>query len=377
MSRARERCDFLFVAHRLGEVGRPKQGGVDRIIEYVVRKGRSAALIENPLGGRGPAVLSLAAGEGWRELGRTRVPFSGPVRWLAEMLATPNLANRHLQGDFTVVCADPLNFAAVVPLLRPGRPGIFLAVDYSPRRFPGRILNAAYRKFFFRAVRRAAGVWAASEPVAELCRAAGGGGKVAWLPNSPFYDEIPRIPPAERDPGELVLIGHLSASLDRDIVSGALRILGSRGIPARLTVIGSGARSFAFPSEGPVRNLGMLPRSEALAAMAGGGLGLAFYGGDPDLDRYRDSIKIREYAAAGLPVLCDGATPTAREGAERGACWIVADSAELAAAVERLCADRALYAEVAGKALAWAREMDKGRILEKLLPLEGDGPCAA
>jgi len=364
---SRTRCDYLFVLHRILEEGRVKPGGADRIVDFVLGRGAAVGLLENPLYGKGPVVLSLLEGKGRRELARVRLPLKGPARWLAETVAVPNLANTNLRGDFTLICADPLNFASAAPLLRPGRQGIFLVVDYSPRRFAQPLLDRIYRHLFRRAVLRADRVWAASEAAAQVCRGlAPDPGKVAWLPNSPFYDEVPRVPAGERDPRELVLAAHFSQSTGLKMIARALELLPE----ARLTLIGPGNPDLGIFRDGRVRSLGTLERPEALAEIARLGIGLAFYGGNPELDRFRDSLKIREYAAAGLPTVCDPITATAREGAGRGACFLASTPEELARAAGELMGDRELYLRASDSALAWAREMDKAVILRRLLDLE-------
>jgi len=374
-------CDFLCLAHRLETKGAVKPGGIDLIVDYLLKRGQRVAMLENPLNGRGETRLLLREGEASRTLARRRLPGAGPMRWFLETLVTPNLVNGHLQGDFTVICADPLNFAAAGPLLHPGRRGILLVVDYTPRRFEARWLNAAYQRTFRSALGKAAQVWAASAPAAELCRElTGEPQKVFWLPNSPFLADFPRVSPGQRDPADLVLVGHLNASTDLETVAGGMAALAGNVPRINLTVIGPGVRreeAFAEAGVGDrVRYLGQLARSEARVAMSRAGLGLAFYGGDPDLDAYRDSLKIREYAAAGLPIIGDGITPTAREGRRVGACFPAETPEEMAKTVKNFLDDPDLYREASENALAWAREMDKERILSGLLAQLEESPCA-
>ena len=83
-------------------------------------------------------------------------------------------------------------------------------------------------------------------------------------------------------------------------------------------------------------------------------------------------MKIREYAACGLPIVCDPSTGTAEEAAETGAAILVKDKTSLADALNRLMSDDVLYGRMSEAALVWAKANDKRLYLENLMDTIGD-----
>lgn len=364
---SRTLCDYLFIAHRIIEDGNVKPGGMDLIMNYVMDKGATVGLLENPLFGSGHMILSFGKKRKWQELARINIPFRGPLRWICEIVVVPKLIAANLFGNFVIICADPLNFSSTWPLRKPGRTIIFQVMDYSLRRFPNPILNSIYQFFFHRAIRLADRVWAFSQPLTEICRnRSSNPTKVLWNPNSPFFNNVPRIPARNRNPKDLILVAHFSSSINLEMIAQALKLAPE----ANLTLIGPGHPDHNIFRKVGVSNrvsiLGPLKRSQVLQKIAESGIGLAFYGGNKELDQFRDSLKIREYAAAGLPTICDEFTATAREGNSLGSCFIATTPEKIGEIANNFIHNPELYLSTSTKALKWAMAMDKEKILERL-----------
>ncbi|MBU0649656.1 hypothetical protein KJ605_01475, partial [Patescibacteria group bacterium] len=83
-------------------------------------------------------------------------------------------------------------------------------------------------------------------------------------------------------------------------------------------------------------------------------------------EKYADSLKIREYAASGLPVVCNKNISTAAEASEKGLLLLCDNVHDLAQALENLITNKMLYMTMRDRALAWARDNDKKELLCQL-----------
>jgi glycosyltransferase involved in cell wall biosynthesis len=136
----------------------------------------------------------------------------------------------------------------------------------------------------------------------------------------------------------------------------------------RLNVIGHVEETTIklFSKNGVSKNIvfhGSLPYNEAMKKMATYYLGITSYEVLNSYTYYADSLKIREYAVAGLPIVCDTIYGTAEEVKRYGAGLVYSTTLEMVEAVETLCKDEELYRRKSLNALAWAKKMDKGRLL--------------
>ena len=82
---------------------------------------------------------------------------------------------------------------------------------------------------------------------------------------------------------------------------------------------------------------------------------------------YGDSLKIREYALYGLPIVADNMCSTAFEVEEYKCGFVVKNEEEMINAIKKLWSEDGLYEQYSANAVKWAKELDKRKILEKLL----------
>jgi glycosyltransferase involved in cell wall biosynthesis len=186
---------------------------------------------------------------------------------------------------------------------------------------------------------------------------------------------------AERAP-VLVYVGHLSHYAGVDLAIEALPRIATAVPGARLLVVGDGdapyvaglhALAGARGVADRVRFAGRVPYSEVPELLAGCTLGLSTFRLTP-LGRYAFPLKVVEYMAAGLPVLCTRGTEAEQILLRYPAGRAVAfDAGALASAAITLLSDPAAAAAaraaaaVAARDLTWERTLAAER--ELLLPL--------
>ena len=109
-----------------------------------------------------------------------------------------------------------------------------------------------------------------------------------------------------------------------------------------------------------------MPHDEAIAIAAKCQIGFALYTTRAAWNAYRDSLKMREYFASGLPAITTGGHPLARDLEARGAGAVVTTPAEVAAAVDRLLQPDA-GEQAAAAAVELAKEADRANVLTRAL----------
>jgi glycosyltransferase involved in cell wall biosynthesis len=365
--------------------GVAKVGGMDRTKEYALEQGLTVGLLENPLTTVGPEMsggnvsrLSLLAADRREELEAFRVrPDAQPWRWFVEPWRSATVVRRHLAPGFVCFAEDGLSGLCSLSLRRSGhaRACHLHCSDFATRRFGSRWLSAAYLAIYRHNVRRSDGVLCVSQRMIHHFRTWDVRRPYVFFPNTPDCDATPLLPVAERRRGQLVLLGPSHTGMNHGMLVEGLKALVARYPEVRLAVVGSGGaerrireRAEAAGIAGAVEIRGFLPRADALRAVAQSWLGVVLYTDEDPFNYYRDSIKIREYAACGLPTVCDATTGTGEEGERAGAARRVRTTAEFVEAVSRLLTDAGLYVRTAEAARRWAVANDKRRLLEDLWP---------
>jgi glycosyltransferase involved in cell wall biosynthesis len=122
----------------------------------------------------------------------------------------------------------------------------------------------------------------------------------------------PRAPLARHDGRpRVVFAAHLNLACDLDVVLAAWPLVVARRPASVLTVVGGGARLAEFRRAvrardiaGSVELVGEVRPDEVPAYLAGADVAVA-WATDRRVNRHRCSLKLREYLAAGLPVVCN------------------------------------------------------------------------
>lgn len=351
--------------------GIAKEGGIDFIIRYFRQNNYQIYIIEHPLEDFSYSSRLIINGKIKKEYQISETP---PLRWAKEIFLNKKII-KELKCEFDFAFAsDPLNFLAL-PYAKKNHFAkyIFLhSTDYSKKRFSNPILNYIYQKIYKNAVTNADMTTVVSNHVLLMAKKLAPSAKIKFLPNSPSFSEIPKILPKDKNKHSLVItVGKMSDQIDFDKIITALKILKERINNICLTIVGNVKDDIVLKikKENLKTNIiikGILPYEKAIGEVSKAYVGIVYYTSKIDHVKYGDSIKIREYAAAGLPTVCDCITSTSKEMKDYKAGFIVENAKEMSQRILELMENDTVYNETRNNALAWARKLDKIKLLKKL-----------
>lgn len=387
--------DFLVILHRIYMNGKRKKGGVDIIIEHLAQQNNRIGALEFQLGGKYIQDTEFERNNtysvlrGFENGGEFLIrefnvyPKAEPARWIAEVLYAVFMVFAHVRGRVPFcIASDPLNtFSAwILRLSGKVRKIYFHSVDYSDRRFKNRLLDDIYHFLYRFAVGRADLVGVVSSRMMQKCLELGiDKDKLIFVPNTPDFDKIPRLDISKREPFTLVVssasvvkkyrfeyIVDTVSKLKKEFPGIKLKILGDTGInkdyfeKLKEKIAENGL-------EENIRFLGYLPKERNLAEIASSTIGIALYSEDTHYYmHYADPLKIREYAACGLPLIADATTAAGLEAQEYDFGFITSDHDDLAGAIKKLWSEDGLYERYSMNAFNWSRKFDKKTVLNSL-----------
>ena len=358
---------IVVLVHRIFTPTGIKPGGIDYISSFLENTGFEVTFIEHPLSGTHNS--RIKSGEKIREY---KIPFAGAARWPVEILF--NVFKSLCCGKFNLIIAvDPLNFvsAYVVSLLRK-TPVQFHAVDFSENRFGTKVLDVLYRKIYYFAISHAAFVTYVSKNMRNVVEPrVRDANRAIFLPNSPDYERATRVDPQKKDRYELVYTKSNISESEIDMLVDLVLVLKERFPAIKVNVIGKAPiESQKIISQHRLEKMilihGLVDYQTNIQIMSQSYIGIAWYENVKSFEKYADSLKIREYAASGLPVVCNRNISTALEAHEKGLLLLCENVKELAEGLERLILDTELYSEMRSNALGCAKENDKNGLLNNL-----------
>lgn len=358
---------IITLVHRIFTPTGVKPGGGDYLTSYLEDRGFEITYIENPLFGSHCSRLVKD-----KQATEYNIPFSGVLRWFVEIPF--NVYKTLSCGKFDLIVAvDPLNFisAFLVNLVRK-TPVQFHAVDYSEKRFGIKILDVMYKQIYYFALNKADYVTYVSVNMRDIVNLhVPDIAKTTFLPNSPEFKKIPKVDPQTKNNLELVYTKSFISDTEVDILTDLVQIVREKHPTILLNVVGKASPKLeeTIKLYGLADNVtihGLVDYRTNINIVASSYIGLAWYENVRSFEKYADSLKIREYAAAGLPVLCNGNITTAFEAEERGLLLLCKDAQGMSEGIEKLISDHKLYKEMREKALAWAKEYDKTTLLDNL-----------
>jgi glycosyltransferase involved in cell wall biosynthesis len=285
--------------------------------------------------------------------------------WLYAVLRR-TLARHYVAG----IVAHPDNALFTALLKRSGRVGCLIYNDwdyfpaYVPRRWSALV---AWRER--QCIRIADGVASVSRPLARLRREQGGR-QVAFIPNGVDFERFHAAPRARYPHAPaLVYAGSLDARWGVDLAIRALPMLRARFPDLRLLIAGQGPAAHALRAlagelgvTASVSFMGSVDYTDLPFLLAGADIGLATSRADR-FRQYASPLKIAEYMAAGLPVICSGGGEAELMIRESGAGVNIAFEPEaLAGAVESLLAAPDVLERMRMAGLMYARDRDWSRL---------------
>jgi len=362
---------ILFIVHRVYFENVVKKGGVDRIIDFL-KQDNETYLIEHPLDGTDyPSVFSLP-----RFKKNYFFRFTPPLRWIEEVIVNFLWIKRAAAKFDLIVAIDPLCFLSAYLIKKSGSATKiqFHSTDYSLPRFGNFVLEFFYQRLYLLALKKADIVTVVSHKMAKKARQLmnGKADNLFILPNSPEFQTIPKTPIEKRKINHFAMsIGIFENQVDINNLIDGLKLLKNSSPDFVLEIIGHVDKKHIdiFYQNNLKKNVifhGILPYAEAVEKMSRNYIGLTCYSSKYSYVHYADSLKIREYAAAGLPVVCDNIYDTAQEVKKNKAGLVYNNSREMANCLIKLISDKNLYGQMSANALDWAKTMDKTKLLTKL-----------
>lgn len=363
---------ILLIVHRLYFKSIPKLGGVDRIIDFL-KKDNEITLIEHPFEKINHPSVFTSKNIVYQHHSFLRMPliwieeFIVNVTWILKSHAKYNLA----------IASDPLNFFSCYALKKLGliKKIQFHSTDYSSRRFSNFFLDKCYQYLYYFSLKKADYVTVVSQRMLNhayntvyICNQS----KIFLLPNSPYFSEIPKIELEKKGANQLaILSGIFENQVDIDNLLLFLKLVKKKHPDIILNIIGHVENNSIdlFIQKGFKNNLvfhGNLEYEKAIEKMAQSYIGITSYKRSSSYMFYADSLKIREYAAAGLPVVCDNIYGTAEEVKKYDVGFVYDTAQEMVSAVNQLISNKKLYKIKSEHALSWAKKMDKGKLLKGL-----------
>ncbi len=347
-------------------------GPAHSLVAYLVGSGRRTSFLEHPTLTIEPSRWSVYEDGTRCERRAYRLSFlCRPLAWLIQIVGAVCIGGRRRKFR-QVVGVDPLCFLSAWWLRTIGAAdeAVFYCADYAEQRFGSRMVSAIYRGLDRFAARHADAVWGVSRRIVELRERQGiDPARNFLVPNAPLFRED-ALAAGEQVRTDLVMIAQLEKGLDLDMLLQGFGMIGQEHAAARLHIIGDGSARDAFEQAIERAALsdrivvhGYLEHEEAMSVVARCGIGLAFYSDDAPWHPYRDSVKIREYLALGLPVITSPGHSLAEDVVAERCGFSVANAREFADVGCELI-DHSQYADFRQRAIAYARRYSKKELLD-------------
>ncbi|NQS89525.1 glycosyltransferase [Patescibacteria group bacterium] len=362
---------FVFLVHRIYKNGAKKTGGADYISTYLKERGKECLSIEHPLYGSGKTKIFYSKNP-MKEVG---LIGSGPVRWLQEIFFNVFCVLSSKGKYFLILAVDPLNFISSYFLKKiTGTPVHFHSIDYSDSRFNNFFMDKIYTWLYVFAIRNADIVTYVSIKMGEKIRELSpsfDGRVLYYLPNSPEFSRIPKCTYDEKVKNSIVYTKSFISDTEIGLLLELIKILNERVPKVRLSLVGSVSDESknAIEQSNLSTNIilyGLVSYQKNIEIISRSMIGIGWYENKISFEKYADSLKLREYAAAGLPSVCNDKISTAFEVESKGAGYVVNNIEEMADRIITLFFDPDLFRKVQLNALNWARSMDKVKLLNEL-----------
>ncbi len=346
--------NILIVSHVFIRDGIETHGPLHSIVDYLKKTKRHYSVISYPL--------------------YSKVPL--PIKSVIETINTIKVGFKK-KAD-VALAIDPLNALAGVILKWLGKCKtlVFYTVDYADKRFENGFLNSVYHLIDRLAINNADYVWNVSSRIVQKRLKQGiKKEKVILLPNSPDVEQIKPASDKEVNRNWILMISGVTHSPTFDATVNAFLKVVKRRKDAKLLIAGSGPYEAELKeiarSKGLENNIefkGQMQHKDLVALMRKCGIGIALYTQDFSWTKYGDSMKAREYLAAGVPTIITGAVSTADDIKKAEAGVVVKlDEKEIASALEKILKNEKVYKKMRTNARRLSLTTDFAVILENSL----------
>jgi len=344
-------------------------GPADALEEYARERAERVLVLRHAFSSAQRVDSVMRRWEGGRLVENRRVAWHGripePITWTKDLFLDLLWSGR-LPGKIDVfVGIDSLNAAAGLALRRGGkaRHTVFWTIDFVPERFPSRMFNGIYHRFDRLCVRHSDETWNVSPRIEAARRERGIVGPQRVVPIGANVGH-PQLPV----PGRLIFVGHLLEKQGVQLVLRALPLVRERRPEAHLVVVGDGPHRSALESlahelelDEAVEFTGYVENHADVEELIGrSAVGLAPYNpAIASFTAFADPGKIKNYLAAGVPVVTTSVVHNATELERVGAGVVVAyDHVALAAELESMLADPERQHRMRAAAAAYGADAD-------------------
>jgi len=370
---------YLIFIHRIFIDEKVKKGGFDRIIDIFKQSNIDVQLIESALYGRRCRVQSTCfqVSQSQKKKCINFVTPSAIFSRIVEVLIAIILAKKYKQNLVSAIFGvNPINFITGYIwkiVYRSKARMIFHAIDYSDKRFSNKLLNLLYKRMYLFSLKRADVVFCVTQRMLDRFIEMVPNGNYLYLPNNVNIEQVKKIKLKQvhkRDKFIVGCVSYIYSGFDWQAIVDASALL--KDLEVEFWIVGDGPELNKFKNTVCLNGLdeiyrffGHLEYEESLKKIASFNLGIAIYNGSASFNFYGDSIKIREYAAFGMPILCNPLTSTANEGEAYGACLIVNNPQEIADSIKLLLVKTDLRDRMSASATAWSQKYDNRRKLQE------------
>lgn len=281
---------------------------------------------------------------------------------------------------------ESINALAGIILKRLGRVKtvVYYVSDYSPIRFSKfgkKIFNSLYLWLDRFCVVHANFTWDVSPAMQEGRIKAGLDTnkryRVIHVPNGLFPSQISSFPIFQRTRSSLVYLGSLEPDFGVELAIKAFKKIKEKRPEATLRIIGGGENLFSLKRLVKKFKLGkavifyghVIDNDEMAKIVRSSYVGIAPYRAFPESIRwYGDAGKIRQYTAAGLPVVTTHVPPLGRYIVEKGAGIMTQDTVKsFSDGILRLLSDDVLYKKLSAGAVRVSRDNTWENVYTKAL----------
>ena len=195
--------------------------------------------------------------------------------------------------------------------------------------------------------------------------------RLFYLPNSPQFNQIPKLDIDKKDKRMVVYTKSFLSSTEIDLLIKTMKRVNLRKKDVIMHIIGCiNQKDIEKIKSSNVKNNfilhGLIPYKKNIQILSKAYIGIAWYENKISFEKYADSLKLREYAASGIPAICNGNISTAYEMQKEKAGIMVNDINNLADSIILLLENSKTYLKMRENSLKWAQANDKLIILEKL-----------
>ncbi len=292
-------------------------GPVHSLEDYFKRYKKKFSTFHFPIYGRYPFKLNGEEFFSWISV----FPYS---RFLFEGIAVffeTIRIKKQFNETIDYIGIDPLNalWGILLKKLKIINKLIIFTPDYSSVRYKSHFANQIYHFIDRLTVSHSDYVWAVSKPICDLRKKMGmAKNRIFLVPNSPAIKRIKLKPINTKNIFGMVYVTPTLDKSELKILTQMLNNLKKSYPKISLDVISSQKPEEKIKN---VKFIGLQPHDKLLELLTSYGIGLAFYTKKQNWDYFRDSMKIRDYLACGLPVIVYGDNYTIEE-IEKNKCGV-------------------------------------------------------